>query len=107
MDLILKKVTGYKLTVSVSEWQNKTAGYYRDRSIAEVEKLGAGWYGSNGDVDAVELYEDGAGNLYKVKELTGFKDDEDFHEREMRAKILGKLSPEEQEYLESKLKNEE
>ena len=93
--LKLNKVSAWAVEASVDERRNAITGYYKDSNIARVDAQGAGWYGSEGTVKEVDLYEDEDGNIYNVVCEGKYKDvDRKFREETMD-NIKTKLTPEE------------
>jgi hypothetical protein len=93
--LNLKKVSVYALKASVDELSSKILGYYKDVNIASVDAKGAGWYGSDGNIETVTLYEDEQGNIYNVKYEGKYKDVDREYRTETIEKIKSKLTPKE------------
>lgn len=102
-NLNLKKVLAYELTAilayetaTVDDKRSESLGYYKDWNVANVDAKN--WYGSNGNVKNVTLYEDEDGNIYNVKCEGKYKDIDRLYreDREDRInQIKSKLTPEE------------
>jgi len=98
-EIKLKKVRAYQVTASDDERSSSVKGYYKDYNIASIDSKKAGWYGSDGEVDSVDLYEDEDGKIYSLKPLGDYKDVARKYREETLAKIKSKLSPEEIDFL--------
>jgi hypothetical protein len=94
--LILKPVLAYKVIASVDErGPYEVKGYWQDQNAATIASKKAGWWGSDGEVKEVTLFQDNLGILYEVKQLSAFQDDEEGQKHLMLANIKAKLTPEE------------
>lgn len=100
MELILKPIKAYTIYTPIDEMRSVEKGLYKDRSIADVDAKGSGWYGSDGTVREKEnVYEDEAGALYQVFPLAKFTDVEKAYKEKTLASIKSKLTPAELELL--------
>jgi hypothetical protein len=99
MQLILNNTKVYAVEASVDEWKHEILGYYREYSVATIKAKKAGWYGSDGKVVDVELYQDFEGNLYDVKSLGKPSDVQEEYVNEMTDTIKSKLSEAEWAFL--------
>jgi len=98
-ELNLKPIKAYELFASTDDkGRGGIMGYYKEFKNANVDKIGIGYYGSDGEVRDVTLYTDG-NFLYKIKKLGGFTDSEKQYKEDTIKKIKGKLSQAEIDFL--------
>jgi hypothetical protein len=97
--LNLKKITVFAVRASIDEKSFAIKGYYQDKNIAGIDSKKAGWFGSDGEVIEVTIYQDEHGNIYKVEELGMFKDKDREYKDEVLNKIKSKLTGAEREFL--------
>jgi len=97
----LKHVRGYYVFGSVDERSSsRLKGPFKDWNIASIECKEAGWYGSKGEIEATEFFEDENGFLHEVAKVPAkFVDEEKKFKEEMDRKIRAKLSQQEIDYL--------
>jgi hypothetical protein len=90
--LELTPVKAYTLRVSVDEMRNATKGMYKNYGAALTDCVGAGWYGSNGEVEIVtNAFEDASGKLYTVNCYGLPTDEKKAHEEKLKAGLKIKL----------------
>ena len=94
--LILTKVKAFAMEASDDERSSSIKGYYKNKNIASIDAKDAGWYGSNGKVIPIDLYEDLEGNVYLLESIGKYKDDDRKYREEAILNIKLKLTPEEQ-----------
>lgn len=99
MDLKLKQTGGYTVTISDEKGGDVSKRYYKDYNIASVKSKGAGYYGEDGRVVELKLWEDSDGNLYSVELLGKFSDSNEKYRMEVLSSIKNKLSKQELELL--------
>lgn len=97
--LNLIKQSVWSIVATVDERSSRSIGYYKNSSIAFNNAKGAGWYGSDGTVELVDVYEDDKGNIYEVKPKGRCVDVAEKAEEEMINVIKSKLSDNELEFL--------
>lgn len=93
--LTIKKINAYTVHSSDDERTSSDKGVYRSSSIAAVKARKSGWYGSDGTVKNIEVWEDENGNLYKVKAIGKFTDEAEKYRADLIASIKAKLTIEE------------
>ncbi len=97
-ELNLRQVPAFEVIASKDEWSSESKGYYRDRAVAEVKAVAAGWYGSNGKVVPTELYSDGK-DLYQLTKIGMFTDEANQYHENLVKSIKSKLTESELELL--------
>ena len=99
-ELKLKPIKAYTVYSSDDEMRPSNKGVYKDYNIASTKAVGAGWYGSNGEVkDLNDVYEDESGELYTVKHVGNFTDADEKLKEDTLASIKSKLTKAELELL--------
>jgi hypothetical protein len=99
MELILKKATAYTVHSSDSDRTSSNKGAYKDFNIATVRAKGSGWYGADGEVKMIEVWEDKDGNLFTVKPIGKYTDEDEKYREETLKSIKSKLTKEELKLL--------
>jgi hypothetical protein len=99
MELHLKKTSGYTVNSSDSEYASSDKGLYRNYNYASTKAKGSGWYGADGEVRDVEVWQDQNGELYSVKHVGKFQDDEEEFRKNVMNSIKSKLTQEELKIL--------
>ena len=97
LNLVKKKAWAIKS--SDSEASSSIKGYYKDSSLAHIESKGCGWYGSDGEVICVTVYEDEQGKVYSVEDLGKYRDDDEVIKEKTLNSIKEKLTTEELAFL--------
>ena len=98
-ELNLKPIKAYELFASTDEYgKGHIVGYYKELKNADLDKIGCGYYGADGEVRGVNLYTDGE-FIYKIKKLSGFTDEQQQYKEDTIKKIKGKLSQAEIDFL--------
>jgi hypothetical protein len=93
--LTLKKIEAYTVHSTDNDRTSSNKGVYRNSSIAAVRAVKAGWYGSDGTVISIEVWEDENGDLYNLKKLGKFTDEAEQYKENLMASIKSKLTTEE------------
>lgn len=93
--LTLTKINAYTINSADSEYRSSNKGVYRDYSVAAVRAPNSGWYGSNGTVENIEVWQDENGELYSVKPLGKFTDEVEKYKEDLISSIKAKLTTEE------------
>lgn len=97
-ELKLKKKTAYTVYSSDNEIKSSEKGLYKDHDVASKKAVGSGWYGSNGVVMTIDVWEAEDGKLYTVNPAGDdgkFTDESEQYKKDIRASIKAKLTPEE------------
>lgn len=98
--LKLKPVKAYTIYSSDNEYTSSPKGCYRDYNIASIKAVGSGWYGLNGTVKSLDdIYQDENGELYNVKKIGKFTDEEENYKEQLLENVKSKLTKEELEFL--------
>ena len=98
-ELNLKPIKAYEIFASNDDrGRGSIIGYYKELKNANVDKIGCGYYGADGEVRDVTLYTDGS-TLYKVKTLGFFTDEHQKYKEDTIKKIKEKLSKAEIDFL--------
>lgn len=97
-EMKLIKVTAFKVVASIDERQSGIKGYYKDKRIATQDAKGAGFYGSNGTVTAVNLWTDGT-DIFELNNLGKYTDEDAEYRAKAIDSIKSKLTPEELQLL--------
>lgn len=99
-DLELNVAVAYTVHSTDSETTSSDKGVYKDVSIANKKSIGAGWYGSNGEVRPLyDIFEDEKGKLYQVKCLGYPTNESEEHKQKLLKSITSKLTDEELEFI--------
>lgn len=99
-ELILKKTKAYSVYASNDDKGfGSIIGYYQDYNIASVKSKGVGFYGADGEVESVEVWQDENGNIYSLKPLGKYTDVAEKYKDETLQSIKSKLTKEELELL--------
>lgn len=93
--LTLKKIDAYTVNSSDDEMRSSDKGVYRNSSVAAVRAVKSGWYGSDGTVKNIEVWEDENGDLYTLKKLGKFTDEAEKYKENLMTSIKSKLTNEE------------
>jgi hypothetical protein len=98
-ELNLVKKKAWAINSSDSEVSSSIKGYYKDSSLAHIESNGCGWFGSDGEVICVTVYEDEEGKVYSVEDLGKYRDDEEVVKEKIINSIKEKLTTDELVFL--------
>jgi len=93
--LTLKKINAYTINSADDDFRSSDKGVYRNLSVATERAPKSGWYGSNGTVKNIEVWEDEDGELYSLKPLGKFTDEAEQYKENLMASIKSKLTTEE------------
>lgn len=93
--LKLNKINAYTVHSSDDEYRSSNKGVYRNYSVAAVRAPKSGWYGSNGTVENIEVWEDENGDLYTLKKIGKFTDEAEKYKEDLMSSIKAKLTTEE------------
>lgn len=92
-ELKLISVTAYTVNSADNEMRSSDKGTYKDYNTARVDAMGSGWYGSDGTVKIKEdVYQDENKELYIVKHIGKFTDEEAKYKNDLMASIKSKLT---------------
>ena len=97
--LTLTPINAYTINSSDNEWASSDKGIYQDYNIACIKSKKCGWYGSDGNVKAIEVWKDENNNLYKLIPLGKFLDVEEEYKNKLIQQIKNKLTEEELKLL--------
>lgn len=98
--LHLKEVDAFELFVPTDEVGNVgPRTYYKDKNIAAIDGNGAGFYGADGIVSPVKLWQDTKGNLYRLEAGGALVDADKNYKETVRQRIAERLGPVEAEFM--------
>lgn len=104
--LNLTETTAYTVRASTDDRSSGTSGIYSTYAAAGVNCKGAGWWGSDGEVELMKgIYTDGE-KLYQVKFIGEYTDKSSEKVKDMLNKIKEKLTPEEWAFYNENLKTQ-
>jgi hypothetical protein len=99
MKLELFELQAYTVYSADTERTSSCKGLYKTYGDAELASRGSGFYGSDGEVRQITVWEDTSGKLYEVKELGDFTLDGKAKKEALLNSIREKLTDEEMALL--------
>jgi hypothetical protein len=100
--LELQIIAAYTIYSADDEYRGSEKGVYRDRAYAEEKAIGAGWWGSNGEVRTISVGVDKNGLVYRLTAIGEFADVKQQNDSAMLKTIEAKLTPEELNFIKGK-----